>query len=69
MPWLRLKWKLNRRAVIKDAYYSVKSIKEIVIRKEQLYCELLKEQRRSNLNQNTIDKLEGHIECLSWLFE
>jgi len=67
-PFLQLKWKIKRRAMIKDAYYSVKSIKEILLEKDRCYQELIFEERKQSRDESKIYKLEGRLECLNWLF-
>lgn len=67
-PFLRLKWKIKQRAKIKDAYYSVKSIKEILIRERQLYDLLLHEERHNVKDENKICELQGRLKELQQLF-
>ena len=66
-PFLRMKWRLNDRAKVKDAYYSVKSIKEIVIKKDETYEELLAAQRHEKKEEQI--RLIGFLECLKWLID
>ena len=45
-PFLRLKWKMNEQAKIKDAYFKVRSIKEIIQKKDETYDKLLEAVRK-----------------------
>lgn len=67
-PFLRMKWKIKERAKVMDAYYSVRSISEIIDKRRECYKELLREERRNVKDQARINNLEGQIVLLDWLF-
>jgi len=65
--FLRLKWKLKERALIKDAYYSVRSIKEIFIKKDEVYDKLIEAERKNKPDKET-GFYEGALAAIKWLF-
>lgn len=67
-PFLRLRWRIKEKAKIRDAYYLAKSIKEIFIKKEECYKNLLKAERMQPKKEEDVYRLEGWIECLTWFF-
>lgn len=67
-PFIKLKFKIKERAKIKNAYFSARSIKEVLAKKEQCYQDLLKEERNPAKKQDKILRLEGYLSCISWIF-
>ena len=65
--FLRLKWKINERARVRDAYYSVRSIKEIFQKKEEIYEKLLEAERKEKSDRE-IGFYEGALAYSKWLF-
>ena len=68
-PFLQLKWKIHERAKIKDAFYSVRSIKEILIKQRDIYDQILKEERDHTPDRMRIDRLTGELNLIKWLFQ
>lgn len=67
-PFLHIKWRIKEKAKIKDAYYSAKSIKEILMKKDECYNNLLRAERAIPKREEEINRCEGYLECLSWFF-
>lgn len=53
--------------MIHDAYFKVRSIKEIIQKKDEVYEKLLASNRHEDVKEEI--RLKGFLDCLKWLIQ